>query len=175
MLSDCVYHLDQLTILSSKSKLRASSVSVAMNTSESQSLEVVHHTPHHMTSMPEDDFTKPWSQYTRLFQEHPEHAASLAKELFSANDLKYLPFILSCPWDFEDASQVHPGEELHSSNFLIALLDIASDKRWYKQLRDGKIAGPKDAGRKGYWAAVCSCSLFSSTRSDILTILSLRS
>lgn len=118
-------------------------------------------------SMNEDDFSKPWPQYTRLFQESPEIAASKALELFSTDDLRYLPFILSFPWE-EDASQL--PKELHSSHFPIALLDIVTNRRWYAQLRTQKVAGPQGAEREESWIAVCPCSLLSSTGSDILTL-----
>ncbi len=123
-------------------------------------------------SMNEDDFSKPWLQYTRLFQESPELAASKALELFSTDDPRYLPFILSFPWE-EDASQL--PKELHSSHFPIALLDIVTNRRLYAQLRTQKVAGPQGAGREASWVAVCSCSLLSSTGSDVLTLLSSRS
>ncbi|KAI0753575.1 hypothetical protein BC629DRAFT_1554683 [Irpex lacteus] len=102
-------------------------------------------------SMNEDDFSKPWPQYTRLFEESPELAASKALELFSRDDLEYLPFILSFPWE-EDASRL--PKELHSSHFPIALLDIVTNRRWYAQLRTQKVAGPQGAGREEYWVAL---------------------
>lgn len=113
------------------------------------SQEVIPITPQQPRPLTGDDLWKPWPEYTRLFRDHPERAASVARELFSTADLTYLPFIRSFPWD-QDFRQL--DEALHSSDFLIALLDFVSDDFWYAQLR--QIAGPERV-KTGSWAAVC--------------------
>ncbi len=103
-----------------------------MNTSQ----ELIRITPRPQQPMTHDEFWKPWPEYTRLFCDHPERAASVAKELFSSGDLRFLPFILSFPWE-EDQLRLH--EALHSSDFLLVLLDFVSNDSWYAHLRE--IAG----------------------------------
>ncbi len=76
------------------------------------------------------DLWEPWPEYISLFQDRPERAAEVARDLFRTQDPRYLPFILSFPREEDQAPQ-----ELKSGKFLVTLLDIVSNELWYTQLR----------------------------------------
>lgn len=76
---------------------------------------------------------EPWPEYISLFHERPECAAEVARDLFHAQDPRYLPFILSFPTE-EDIYQT--PEALQFDEFLLTMLDIASNELWYIQLRE---------------------------------------
>lgn len=78
------------------------------------------------------EMLKPWPICLTLFRDEPEVAGEAARHLFSTDSLYYIPFMLSFPWE-EDVQKL--PEALHSSDFLIALLDIASDELWYTQMK----------------------------------------
>lgn len=119
-----------------------------MNTS--QELIRVTLAPRPQQPVTNDDFRKPWPEYTRLFRDRPERAASVARELFSSGDLRFLPFILSFPWEKD---QLRLYDVLHSSDFLLASLDFVSNESWYAQLRE--IVGLGHAVKESC-TAVCS-------------------
>ncbi len=79
-----------------------------------------------------------WPEYTSLFQDRPECAAEVARDLFRTQDPRYLPFIHSFPFPTceEDNDQLVFPEALQSGEFLVALLDIVSDELWYIQLKE---------------------------------------
>ncbi|KAI0742125.1 hypothetical protein BC629DRAFT_1564070 [Irpex lacteus] len=79
----------------------------------------------------DEDLWIPWPEYEAIFNERPEEAAAVAKSLFSTRDKRFLPFMLSFPWD---QSPREIDARLHSSNFRLVLLDIATNERWYLQL-----------------------------------------
>lgn len=85
-----------------------------------------------------EELWRPLPAYVNLFRHHPERAATVARELFDEGDPRFLSFMLSFPWgeDVETLSEV-----LHSSNFLIALLDFVTNPLWYELLDE--LASPR--------------------------------
>ncbi len=74
---------------------------------------------------------EPWPKYVNMFAERPDDAATVARDLLAARDAELIPFLYSFPWGMEPPEI---GEQLHSSNFPFALLDIALDDYWYTEL-----------------------------------------
>ena len=74
------------------------------------------------------DVWQPRPEYTKLFLERPERTAAVLQELYFSDDLALIPFLISLPRDLTRKQQ----DALWSSRFPIALMDIASEHKWYE-------------------------------------------
>lgn len=78
-----------------------------------------------------EELWQPWPEYVAIFRDEPERAAPIARALFAAEDKRLIPFLRSLPWEV-DVWEYSPS--FYSSDFPLALLEIATNKRWYTRL-----------------------------------------